>query len=501
MGSLLGAIGRVLGIGRAAPIVQHNAGRPLRARYDAAQTASENSRRWALTDLLSAAAANSKPVRQKLCSRMGYCLDNNSYAAGIVETKVKDLIGTGPTPKVKIRTMPDEACGQVEAAFMAWWRAVKGLEKLKTIAKAKVGRTGEGFLILQNYDRVADPVKLYPRDIEADQCTTPNAGIDNRTWIDGVNIDRLGNAVSYDVLKQHPGDLFFAHLNPQDYDTIDARYVIHWFRKNRPGQLRGIPEMTPALELFEQMRTYRMATLSAAEHAALFSLYLESTAPADSATNDPAPFTGQDIERGMFIEGPAGFKPYQLKPENPQSTYQMFVYCLLAEACRCIGMPFIIALGSAHEANFSSARSDFLNYRDGLVVDREDCEDVVLDRIFFAWLTEAILVSRAGGAADGLMPTGLDIADVSVDWHWPGWAMLDPLKDAQSDTERLGNNTLTYEQYFAEQGKDWDVQFRQLAKEKALRDKLGLSPVAPPTKPQPGQEDSNAQNQAQARAA
>jgi capsid protein len=205
------------------------------------------------------------------------------------------------------------------------------------------------------------------------------------------------------------------------------------------------------------------------------------------------------MPRGMLTELPFGFKLAQLKAEHPTTTYEMFVYCLLAEACRCIGMPFIIALGSAHKSNFSSARSDFLNYRDGLIVERQDCETVVMNPLFYAWLAEAILVSRAGGAADGLLPSGLDLADVSVTWHWPGWAMLDPLKDAQSDSERLTNNTLTYEQYFAEQGKDWDTVFKQLAREKKLRDELGLTPVAPTRSK--GKEADNAQEEDAAQAA
>lgn len=501
MNSWLGAIGKIFGLGGSrGKVAQANGGRPIRARYDAAQNTTENGRRWGLTDLLSAKAANSPQVRKVLRSRMGYCLDNNSFARGIVETKVKDLIGTGPTPKVG--GIAEMAARQVEQAFAAWWKAAGGLALLKSIAKAKLGRTGEGFAVLTNYERVDNPVKLYAKDIEADQVTTPNAGYGERLWVDGMTLDRMGNPLSFDILKTHPGDYFSANLNPLEYDTVASRYVIQWFRKDRPGQCRGIPEMTPALELFEQMRTFRMATLSAAEQAALLCGMLESDAPADGNAAEAAPMTSTDIERSMMTELPAGFRFKQTTAEHPTTSFEMFIYCLLAEACRCIGMPFIIALGSAHKANFSSARSDFLNYRDGLIVERQDCETVVLNVIFYAWLAEAILVSRAGGAADGLLPSGLYLADVSVTWHWPGWAMLDPYKDAQADTERLGNNTLTYEQYFAEQGKDWDTQFRQLGKEKKLRDELGLTPAAAPDKPVKVEEDGDAQDEnAQAQAA
>jgi hypothetical protein len=48
------------------------------------------------------------------------------------------------------------------------------------------------------------------------------------------------------------------------------------------------------------------------------------------------------------------------------------------------------------------------------------------------------------------------------------------MTDAKADTERLTvNRTKTYRQHFAEQGKDWEEEFEQLAKEKAADRKAG----------------------------
>ena len=49
---------------------------------------------------------------------------------------------------------------------------------------------------------------------------------------------------------------------------IPASYMVHVFRQERPGQHRGIPEITPALPLFAQLRRFILAVLSAAEAAA-----------------------------------------------------------------------------------------------------------------------------------------------------------------------------------------------------------------------------------------
>ena len=54
--------------------------------------------------------------------------------------------------------------------------------------------------------------------------------------------------------------------------------------------------------------------------------------------------------------------------------------------------------------------------------------------------------------------------------------------------KRLANNTTTLAAEYAKQGKDWETELRQRAKEKSLMDELGLSaPDAAPA--QNGKED------------
>ncbi len=455
----------------------------IQARYDAAQTTDENARRWRMTDVLSAKAANSFNVRRTLKQRSRYVIANNSYAQGIVGNKVTDLIGTGPTPQVTLggrrplaprkNKRSDPNAGRIEDSYGDWWEAVGGLEKLTTACRAKIG-DGEGFLILASYDAVPHSVKLYPRDIESDQVTTPQPLALDELFTDGMRLDRMGNPVSYDVLRSHPGDFLYPNLDPLAVQQIKAANVLHWFRRDRPGQVRGIPELTPALELFEQMRGFRMATLTAAEIAALFTAILKSNGPPN--TEEPlTPMTTANLERGMLTNLPAGWDLTQLAAQHPSTTYEVFVYCLLAEACRCINVPLNIALGTSQKFNFSSARLDHINYRDALRVERRQCEQRVLTPLFRAWLEEAVMVP-------GLLPSGLSSELVRVTWHWPGWSYMDPLKDAQADGERLGNRTLTFAQFYAEQGKDWEEEFEQLAAEKDRMDELGLTPedVAPP---------------------
>jgi capsid protein len=51
---------------------------------------------------------------------------------------------------------------------------------------------------------------------------------------------------------------------------------------------------------------------------------------------------------------------------------------------------------------------------------------------------------------------------------------VDPAKEANAQATRLASNTTTLAAEFARQGKDWEVELRQRAKEKKLMAELGL---------------------------
>ena len=68
----------------------------VKARFDAAQTTTDNHRHWAAADHLSADMEASPEVRRTLRQRARYEVANNSYAKGLVQMLANDTIGTGP---------------------------------------------------------------------------------------------------------------------------------------------------------------------------------------------------------------------------------------------------------------------------------------------------------------------------------------------------------------------------------------------------------------------
>lgn len=447
----------------------------IRAKYDAAQTTRENACHWVMADSLSADAANSSDVRRTLRIRSRYEVANNSYAKGIIQTLANDCVGTGP--RLQLLTDSGKLNRTVENAFLQWAGCVDLARKLRTMRMAKA-TDGEVFAILVVNKNLPGPFKLDVKLIEADQVTAPFAELFKANWVDGIQFDRFGNPVLYHVLKEHPGQSI-ACLS--QYDRIAADSMIHWFNTDRPGQHRGIPEITAALPLFAQLRRYTLAVVAAAETAADFAAVLFTDAPANGEAAAVDPMDVIELEKRMATVLPDGWKLGQIKAEQPCTGYAEFKREILNEIARCLNLPYNIAACNSSGYNYASGRLDHQTYFKSIRVEQHSLATVVLDRIFQAWLAEARLVlGIASQLPDGFIPH---------QWFFDGTEHVDPAKEANAQKTRLESNTTTLAAEYARQGKDWETELRQRGKEKQLCIELGLTESNIPTHPK--SKDSN----------
>jgi len=433
--------------------------RIFRARYDAATTSDNNRRHWANADGLSANAAASPGVRRTLRNRARYEVANNSYAKGIVLTLANDVIGTGP--RMQMLTSDAEANDRIETAFENWASAVNLPEKLRTMRLAKA-EDGEAFAILTNNPALPTAVKLDLRLVEAEQVTTPFVLPPTPNAVDGILFDAHGNPTEYHVLKHHPGGMYV--INAFEFDRIPARAMLHYFRAERPGQSRGIPEITPALPLFAMLRDYSLATLDAAKAAAYFSGILHTDAPANGEAESVEPMDSIELERNMLITMPGGWKMTQVHAEQPTGTYSEFKREILNEIARCLNMPFNVAACNSSSYNYASGRLDHQTYFKSIRVDQAQIETAVLDRILMAWLMEAVRI-------EGFLPQSARhiSSDIGHQWFWDGQEHVDPAKEASAQEIRLRTGTTTLSDEYAKRGQDWETQGRQRVKEESLR--------------------------------
>jgi lambda family phage portal protein len=432
----------------------------VRAKYDAAAKTPANAKHWAGADGYSPVAALPDAVRKTLRERCRYEVANNSYAKGIVLTLANDLVGTGA--RLQLSLDEREVSSRIEAAWSAWANEVRLADKMRLLRTGRA-ESGEVFAVLAKNDAMRGPIKLDLRLVESEQ-------------VQSIEYDDFGNPKRYFLLKEHPGNTgqsastgaaAMAALESHGR-WIDAASVIHYYRAERPGQLRGIPDVVPALYLFGQLRRYTMAVIECAETAANYAGVLYTDSPANETADDVEPMDTIEVERNSFLTMPAGWKMGQLKAEQPTTTYEMFKNEILNEVARCLNMPFNVAAGNSSKYNYASGRLDHQVYHKSLRIEQQIMADTVLDRVFSAWIAEAILISD-------LVPAPLRSASFEHDWMWDGQEHVDPLKEANAQAKRLENGTTTLASEYAKQGKDWETELRQRARELALIEELGLS--------------------------
>jgi lambda family phage portal protein len=358
-------------------------------------------------------------------------------------------------------------------------------EKLRTLRMARA-ESGEVFVLLSANPAVDSPVKLDLRLIEADQVATP--GMNLSGGVDGILFDVFGNPVEYHLLRNHPGEGLPAGGPAGGFDRIPAASMLHYFRADRPGQCRGIPEITAALPLFAQLRRYTLAVIAAAETAADFAAVLYTDAPANGEAESVEPMDLVELERRMATVLPGGWKLGQVTAEQPATTYGEFKKEILNEIARCLNMPYNVAAGNSSGYNYASGRLDHQTYYKSIRVDQSHMGRAVLDPLLGAWLDEATLV-------EGLLPRSLRQAGASSrhQWFWDGMEHVDPAKEANAQATRLTSHTTTLAWEYARAGRDWEAELYQRAKEVALMNELGLSVASPaPAAPaDPNQEDDD----------
>jgi capsid protein len=405
----------------------------------------------------------------------------------MVDTVSADVIGTGP--RLQLRTGDREADRAIERQFARWARAIKLPKKLRTMKKARAV-DGETFAMFVRNSRItATPIQLDLNIIECDRVTDPTPGWDI-DLLDGIRFDGE-TATEYSVLAHHPGDQGMGGTFGNEHTWVPANRMIHLFRTDRSEQHRGIPETTPALPLFSQLRRYTLAVLAAAETAADHALVIQTaqmpeaglgTAGTTETEGTPEAMDVFELTQRMVTVLPDGYQLGQLKPEQPTTTYGEFKREILAEAFAAFSMPFNVGAHDSSAFNFASGKLDRLGYARMAGIDQSEWESEALLPIFLVWASWA---TKLPGylPVDGLAPMG----QWEINWYWDGLDDIDPQKAATATATKLETFQTTLPQVWAEQGRDWEPEMEIQAEafgltvkeyQKRLADKI-LGPVAP----------------------
>jgi lambda family phage portal protein len=425
-----------------------------RAGPDAARVNRNDRKHWDRADSLAPVSQLTPAVRKRVRDKTRYECQNNTYAAGAVRTLVNDTVGRGG--RLQLLTDDDKLNAAVEALWREWAAAADwGLTSRLTCGVELVG--GECFGVpreSKRLKRLGVPVELDLRLIEPDQVSH---GVDfnwqnnNAKGDDGVVCDADGEVVAYKILRTHPGDMRSFSGQAWEADTVSADDVFQWYQPTRPGQLRGITRLMPALPIFAQLRRFTQATLTSAEIAA----YLSGVLELPESMNPPAMQDGGitaetmdtfELVQGMLVTVPGGGKVSQFRPEQPHTGSDAFVAAKLREIGRAINMPYGRIAGTFVEHTYSGGRMEEELYWGEREIERQALEAKFFNPFVRRWLDFARFVIPALATFAG------SLNRVPFGWQYDPRPSSDPVKDATGDELNLTNGTDTLSDIAAREG-------------------------------------------------
>jgi lambda family phage portal protein len=439
-------------------------------RFDAAGGA----RRWGSSPSFGPINAETLAAAGPMRSRARHAHRNNGTAAATSNAWVANLIGTGIVPA---SLHPDPAVRKRLAQAHRQWSnradadGVTDRAGVEALAARSMIEAGECFVQLLTVEGVPG-VPLRLRLIDPDQVdfahTRELAG--GGRIIAGIEFDTVGNRVAYHVTQANAFGMTGSTVRVQAAD------MLHLYQQLAPGQVRGIPWVSPALLTLYDLDALQDAMLEKQKVSALFAGFMVDP----SQDTSPAQLTGleQDmpsLEPGTIQALPPG---YDMKFATPAEASDgvAFIKSQLRLIATGVGLPTHLVSGDLSDFNFSSLRGGLIEFRRRVeqiqfsVVVHQLCRPVWERFVTLAVLSGVVEAPDFEAAVEDYL---------SAEFYPPKQAWVDPAKDAAADADAVAAGFKSRRQVVAELGYAIEDLDAEIASDKAREEALGLHFTAP----------------------
>lgn len=432
---------------------------------------------------------------------------NSPVAAGALETDTSHVVGTGLTLQARIDAdklgMDDDAAAEWQReteCMFSWWAESlfadaygdQNFYELQDLAYRSARESGDTLTVLATKSRPGWPFRLALQVIEADRVCNNKLGPDAEGMVQGKERDSTGETVAFWICSKHPGGLSgmsgASWTRVPVYSQSGRRNVLQLYRKRRPGQSRGVPELAPIIELVKRMTRYSEAEVDAAVNAAALAVFTRMDPEAfqdlfdDSQKqviiNSAMKWDGT-LSKGAAVNLLPGEDVTVPTHGRPNPNFEPFFNGVLQQVGMALDIPHEV-LTKRFQSSYSAARAALLSFWRSVRIRRAWLASRFCQPIYEEWLADAVALGQIkapGFFADPMVRAAWSRAQ----WAGDGPGALDPLKEAQAAGERmkLGITTLA-EEIVAYDGGDWEQKHAQRAREVDERVEAGLeAPVAP----------------------
>ncbi len=286
----------------------------------------------------------------------------------------------------------------------------------------------------------------------------------------GVEIDSLYRPVKYHMCE---GNLT-NYLAGKRFN-VDAKDIIHIYRKEFPQQTRGIPPFNAVLNDLKQLDDYKEAELMAAKTAACSPIVYERNQNSVQGRFDvEEDVTGkgefiQSVEPGMATVVPTGFNAKMLSPTHPNSGFDAFTKSVLKQIAASLGVSYAKMMKDYEAVNYSSLREGTLD--EGAYW--AEMQGFLIE----AWKEIELKLFLESLAVHSAIDVDVeDLAKILDEHHWVcqkrGW--FDPTKEIVSDKYAIELGLKSPIKILEEQGEDPQETLKSYALWKQMCSDYGL---------------------------
>ncbi|MGT2507904.1 phage portal protein [Cupriavidus basilensis] len=408
------------------------------------------------------ANAEIAPALHRVRNRCREVVRNNEYAASALDKLVANTVGTGFTAKAPNQQLWNDWCDYCDADGQLDFN---GLTELGHRTRREAGE-----VIFRFRSRLPEdglPVPLQIQVLEPDHIDSSRTGpMNNGNYaIAGVEFDQLGRRVAYWLFPQHPGEIAGYRLNSLESKRVPASEVLHYYRKRRPSQVRGMPELGVSLLRLRDLADYEAAELVRKKIEACFVAFVRTDNQAQALGEARQSATGQRNEKvapGM-IKYLSNAEGVEFGSPTASGGYGEYTSTQLHAIAIGAGTTYEQMTGDLSRVNYSSIRAGLVEFRQ--LVQAEQwlaLTPMVLKPIAQRFQITAKL---AGAQREAISP---------FVWTPPKLQWVDPFKDVMATKEALRGTLMSLSEAIRERGEDPDKVFEEIRTERARLKELGI---------------------------
>ena len=433
-------------------------------------------------------------LRQR--SRDLYC-GGSTLATGAIKRLRTNAVGTGLHLK---STINEEILGisseearkleeTIEREFAHWANStncdierIDNFYQLQQLALLNALLSGDSFALMTTTKRTGSIYDLRIELVEADRVSTPDNETINPLFCEGVEKNANGEVVAYHISKFHP--LSFQDREPREWVRVKAfgektgrRNVIHVMNRERIGQVRGVPFLSPVIETIKQLGRYTEAEVLAAVINGLFTVFIEKESASDDvpfgeAVPEDMQVDSEDegsieLAPGAVIDLGEGEKANMVNPGRPNPNFDPFVMAIIKQIGAALEIPYELLI-MAFSNNYSASRAAILEFFKVIKMYRAWFVTDFCQPIYEEWLCEAVAKGRINAPGFFNDPIIKD-AYCSAEWNGPSAGQLDPKKEVEAAELRVQGGFSTRERETTElTGTDFYKNIKQRKREEEL---------------------------------